>query len=207
MDFRDWLNDDYYNLLGVTLMSTPDEINKAYRSKAKNCHPDIFPLNSIERYQAEQKFKKILEARDTLLDSEKRNEYDNERQFMQDSYLAAMSNGYYSQPEKYTDRDYNTSCRNELKKTRAENLGRAIINASNHKNTKDYWNNKVSAKEKVYSYKKQEARRYYSLCLKALNRFDFNRALIYFQSANHLDPGLQMPSALWTEISRVKYNI
>ena len=100
MDFREWLKDDYYNLLGVIYTATPEEINKAYKEKAKIWHPDIFPYNSMERYQAEQKFKKILQAKEILSDSQKKNEYDNQRQFIQDFYLSTMSNNYNFQISK-----------------------------------------------------------------------------------------------------------
>jgi curved DNA-binding protein CbpA len=92
MDFREWLKDDYYNLLGISIDSTADEINKAYKQLAKMCHPDIFPLNSRERLKAEKKFKQVLQARETLLDPEKRSEYDDKRQILQDCYLFSMAN-------------------------------------------------------------------------------------------------------------------
>jgi curved DNA-binding protein CbpA len=95
MDFRDWLQEDYYSLLGVSMMSTPVEINKAYKQKAKNCHPDIYPFNSKEWFQAEKKFKQLYQAREILLDPEKRRQYDNERQVIQDLYLASMCNSVY----------------------------------------------------------------------------------------------------------------
>jgi curved DNA-binding protein CbpA len=58
---------DYYNILGVTKNSTPDEIKQAYRKLVKEHHPD--------RGGDAEKFKKINEAYDVLKDQQKRAEY------------------------------------------------------------------------------------------------------------------------------------
>ena len=62
---------DYYNILGVTQHSTPDEIRQAYRKLVKEHHPD--------RGGDSEKFKKINEAYDVLKDQQKRAEYDTPR--------------------------------------------------------------------------------------------------------------------------------
>ncbi len=63
---------DYYALLGVSRSATDDEIKKAYRKLAIQYHPDRNPGDK----KAEDKFKEITEAYETLGDSKKRDMYD-----------------------------------------------------------------------------------------------------------------------------------
>jgi molecular chaperone DnaJ len=63
---------DYYESLGLTKEATAEEIKKAYRSLAKEWHPDKNPNNK----EAEEKFKEISEAYEVLSDPDKKNKYD-----------------------------------------------------------------------------------------------------------------------------------
>jgi molecular chaperone DnaJ len=73
---RDWLDKDYYALLGVAKNASQQEIRKAYRRLAQKFHPDANPGDRA----AEERFKEISTAYDVLGDDKKRKEYDRVRE-------------------------------------------------------------------------------------------------------------------------------
>ncbi len=68
----EWLEKDYYKVLGVAETAAEKEIQSAYRRLARQHHPDANPDNA----QAEERFKEISAAYDVLGDPAKRKEYD-----------------------------------------------------------------------------------------------------------------------------------
>ncbi|MBI4290764.1 MAG: DnaJ domain-containing protein [Betaproteobacteria bacterium] len=62
---------DYYAVLGLDRSATEADIKKAYRRLAKKYHPDV-----SKEANAEEKFKEVAEAYETLKDKEKRAAYD-----------------------------------------------------------------------------------------------------------------------------------
>lgn len=63
---------DYYEVLGIDKNATDEEIKRAYRKKAKECHPDLHPNDK----EAEARFKELNEANEVLSDPDKRARYD-----------------------------------------------------------------------------------------------------------------------------------
>lgn len=73
---REWLEKDYYEILGVDRGASEKEITAAYRRLAKKHHPDNNPGDA----SAEARFKEISEANAVLSDAEQRSQYDQARE-------------------------------------------------------------------------------------------------------------------------------
>ncbi|GGM73664.1 chaperone protein DnaJ 1 [Thermopolyspora flexuosa] len=76
MSTKDYLEKDYYAVLGVPKNATAEEIKKAYRRLARKYHPDA---NAGGDPETTAKFKEVSEAYDVLSDPKRRKEYDEAR--------------------------------------------------------------------------------------------------------------------------------
>jgi len=62
---------DLYEILGVGRDASPDDIKRAYRTLAREHHPDVSSAP-----EAEERFKEIVGAYEILSDPQKRQQYD-----------------------------------------------------------------------------------------------------------------------------------
>lgn len=72
MASQDWVEKDFYKILGVAKDVSDADLKKTYRKLAKEFHPDRNPGDA----KAEARFKDISEAYDVLNDPNQRREYD-----------------------------------------------------------------------------------------------------------------------------------
>lgn len=75
MSQKDWIEKDFYKVLGVPKDASQDDVKKAFRKLAKKFHPD----SNENDPKAEARFKEASEAYDVLSSETKRKEYDEAR--------------------------------------------------------------------------------------------------------------------------------
>lgn len=80
---------DYYRILNVSEMASEEEIKKAYRRLAKECHPDA----AGDDPQKEQGMYELQEAYEILGDSEKKKAYDEKRKNPSEKKQAVKKEG------------------------------------------------------------------------------------------------------------------
>lgn len=83
---------DYYNILSLSHTASPKEIKSAFRTLAKQCHPD--KVDESCKKAAENKFKRIAEAYYVLNDPARRCEYDLSRNRIKPSEGKESSSTY-----------------------------------------------------------------------------------------------------------------
>ncbi|KAJ8443612.1 hypothetical protein Cgig2_019594 [Carnegiea gigantea] len=66
----------FYDVLGISVGATSDEIKAAYRRRARSCHPDVAASGRERKSAAADEFMRVHAAYSTLSDPEKRADYD-----------------------------------------------------------------------------------------------------------------------------------
>ena len=86
----EWLEKDYYAVLGVPDTASEQEVTRAYRALARELHPDAHP----DHPDAEERFKEVSAAYDVVGDPAKRKEYDDLRQRQRAGPATHPGSGY-----------------------------------------------------------------------------------------------------------------
>ena len=78
MSAQDWVDKDFYKVLGVSKDASDKDIKKAFRKLARENHPDQHPGDAA----AEARFKEVSEANSVLSNPDSRREYDEIREMV-----------------------------------------------------------------------------------------------------------------------------
>lgn len=90
MSQREWIEKDYYAVLGVGRSASSADIKKAYRKLAQKYHPDANPGDT----GAEERFKEVSQAYKVLNDPKTKPEYDRIRQMVDSGGFRASGPGF-----------------------------------------------------------------------------------------------------------------
>lgn len=99
MSQREWIEKDFYAVLGVKPNAPAADIKKTYRKLAQKYHPDANPGDKA----AEEKFKEISHAYDVVSDPKSRKEYDEVREMARSGFGSFGGGGRTIRVERFED--------------------------------------------------------------------------------------------------------
>ena len=108
--------ENYYELMEISETASQEVIERVYKLLAKKYHPDLNPDNPKA---AEEKFKKISVAYDTLSNETKRKAYDEKLRLQRER---ASSSSMTNSPRTTTSTGYSGTARNNLTREQQEAL-------------------------------------------------------------------------------------
>ncbi|MGE3727355.1 MAG: DnaJ domain-containing protein [Candidatus Sericytochromatia bacterium] len=198
-EFLAWQSQDLYALLGITRMASEEDIRKAFRTRAKDCHPDRFPLGSAERLEADSRFKELTLARDTLLDVGQRADYDRQQDLVQQAYFDAVVYQVPVQAKSPPKNSFGDTLKKVYQEYQAqEEAGQSYFDSANAESEEDPAEHGKGVPE---ASRKNAASFYYSQGMRLAARGQFRRALYALNNARMLDPELDISDSL---ISRIR---
>ncbi len=211
-DFLDWQKHDYYALLGITRMAGEDEIRKGYRRRALDCHPDRFPQDSAARLEAEARFRQLTEARDTLLNPELREAYDQEQSFTQQAWLDAMVSQYQTQvpikPPKKNSNAFKDTLMQAFEQVQADEHAQTdftVSARSSHSSLDDDDDEAPPSKGLPEHSRRNVAAYYHSQGVRFAARGQYRRALFALNNAKLLDPEIEISNYLFNKVRSYAY--
>ena len=72
------MNQNYYEILGISPNATAAEIKRAFRKKAKQLHPDVLDKDSKTNSSLREEFNLVLKAYEILSDLHQKRLFDEE---------------------------------------------------------------------------------------------------------------------------------
>lgn len=117
-----------YSILGLESTATKEEIKKAYRKLAKECHPDVNPNDA----NAEIRFREVNQAYETLSDDASRSKYDRDNEPKRSTY-GGNPFDFKSSDMKFSEDDVF----NMFNKSYYDNWGNDVFGRANENKGKD----------------------------------------------------------------------
>jgi len=212
-DFLAWQEQSYYVLLGVSHRASEEEIRKAYRRRALDCHPDRFEQESPESQMAHERFRALLEARDTLLDPLRREAYDQQQAILQQAHLDALASQYQVpvQAPRKPESTFRDTLHKAFEQAREQEHAQRADFVVDENGAQIYSRREAGDEDEAPERgvprhsKKNAAAYYYAQGMRYAARGQYRRAFYALNNARSLDPELEIPAHIMNKIRTYAY--